>query len=46
MTDQALIFYRYVFFTSQQPVVPGLSPFRGFTIILRHTTIGRTLLDE
>ena len=35
-----------VFTMAQQPLV-GQSPrYRGFTITLRHTTLGRTPLDE
>jgi hypothetical protein len=38
---------KYFFSMAQQPPVgPGPHHYRGFTIILRHTTLGRTPLDE
>jgi len=40
-------FPHFFFVIVQQPLVgQGLPHYRGFTIILRHTTLGRTPLDE
>jgi hypothetical protein len=40
--------YTYIFFSmaQQPPVGPGPPHYRGFTITLRHTTLGRAPLDE
>jgi hypothetical protein len=37
---------RFFFHGATAPSGPGLPHYRGFTITLRHTTIGRTPLDE
>jgi len=34
------------FYGSMAPSGPRPSPWQGFTIVLRHTTLGRTPLDE
>jgi hypothetical protein len=46
--DRALEFLAGVFFTmtEQPPSGPGPPHYRGYTIILRHTTVGGTSLDE
>ena len=40
-SDQLLLFPM-----AHQPSGPGSPHYRGFTITLRHTTVGRTPLDE
>jgi hypothetical protein len=43
----AAYMYIYLFFHgATAPSGPGPPHYRGFTIILRHTTLGRTPLDE
>ena len=36
----------FFYHSTTTPSGPGPSPYRGFTITLRHTTVGRTPLDQ
>jgi len=52
MTHATVLFHAinmeaYIFFTlTQQPLVGQDAHYRGFTATLRHSTLGRTPLDE